>query len=396
MFDVKKEVEKLEESLIALRRDFHLHPELGYKEFETSAKIRTFLEEIGAEEIQSVTGTGLTALIRGTGSGKTVMLRADMDALPVTEETGLPFASQNPGVMHACGHDGHMAIQLTAAKILAEHRDSFQGTVKVLFQPNEEEAGALNMIKEGVLKDPKVDAAFALHLWSPIPTGRIGLSPGPILGTTEEFELEIRGKAGHTAQPQESVDALLGACEVVNAVQTLVTREYNPMNPMAICFGYINGGTGRNIIADKVNLGGTIRFLFPDEEIWKPRILQSFERVIRNTCQAYRLDYRLRFIPSNPSLVNDARMTEIVKKSVQETYGTTEVLDDFKSLAGEDFAEFTHRVPSVMTWVGIADSEKGTDYPHHNSHFDIDEDMLKVGVEIQVRNVLNFLNGGQE
>ena len=272
MFDIKSEVKSLEEEVISLRRDFHQNPELGYREFETSKKVKEYLSALGLEDIKTVTKTGVTAILRGSKTGKTVMLRADMDALPVEEKTGLPFASRNKGVMHACGHDGHTAIQLVTAKILSRHKDELNGNVKFLFQPNEEEAGALNMINEGVLENPKVDGAFALHLWSPIKTGHIGLSAGPILGTTEEFELEIIGKSGHTSAPHEAKDALLGACSVVTAVQSLGTREFNPLYPIAVMFGFINGGTARNIITDSVKLGGTIRFLFPDEKINKPKV----------------------------------------------------------------------------------------------------------------------------
>lgn len=393
MFDVKKEVAALEPELIALRREFHEHPELGYQECHTSKKVSTYLGALGLEDIRTVTKTGVTALLKGTaGEGKTILLRADMDALPVQEETGLPYASKIPGVMHACGHDGHTAIQLIVAKILAAHRDAFRGQVKFLFQPNEEEAGALNMINEGVLQNPHVDAALALHLWSPIKTGRIGLSAGPILGTTEEFELEILGKQGHTSTPHTGKDALLGACSVVQAMQSLGTREFDPLLPIAVMFGYIKGGTARNVITPSVKLGGTIRFLFPDEEHNKPRVLEAFERVIQGQCLSLGLDYKLNYIPSNPSLVNDPGLVSVVREAAAEVFSTKDNVDDFRSLAGEDFAEFSHRVPSVMTWVGIADREKKSDFPHHHSQFNIDEDMLKCGVELQVRSVLKFLN----
>lgn len=393
MFDIKKEVMALEPELIALRREFHEHPELGYQECHTSKKVSTYLGALGLEDIRTVTKTGVTALLRGTaGEGKTILLRADMDALPVQEETGLPYASKIPGVMHACGHDGHTAIQLIVAKILSAHRDAFRGQIKFLFQPNEEEAGALNMINEGVLENPRVDAALALHLWSPIRTGRIGLSAGPILGTTEEFELEILGKQGHTSTPHTGKDALLGACSVVQAMQSLGTREFDPLLPIAVMFGYIKGGTARNVITPSVKLGGTIRFLFPDEEHNKPRVLEAFERVVQGQCLSLGLDYKLKYIPSNPSLVNDPDLVSVVREAAAEVFSTKDNVDDFRSLAGEDFAEFSHRVPSVMTWVGIADHEKGSDFPHHHSRFNIDEDMLKCGVELQVRSVLKFLN----
>lgn len=392
MFDIKKEVAELESELIAIRRDIHENPELGYQEFRTSKLVCDYLKDLGLEP-EIVTKTGVVAVLRGgAGEGKTIMLRADMDALPVEEETGLPYASKTKGVMHACGHDGHTAVQLIVAKILAAHKDELKGNVKFVFQPNEEEAGALNMIEAGVLENPRVDAALALHLWSPIKIGHVGLSEGPILGTTEEFELEIIGKAGHTSTPHTAKDALLGACNVVQAMQQLGTREFNPLLPIAVMFGYINGGTARNIITGSVKLGGTIRFLFPDEEKNKPIVLEAFERVVKGTCMANDLDYKLTYIPSNPSLFNNGEMVSIVKDAAAEVFETRDNVDEFKSLAGEDFAEFSQRVPSVMTWVGIADTQKKCDFPHHHAKFDIDESMMKYGVELQVRSVLAYLN----
>ncbi len=393
MLNIKEEIASLEEELIVLRRDFHMHPELGYQEFETSRKVKEYLESLGLE-VSTVAKTGVVGLLRGgdQSSGKTVLLRSDMDALPVKEATSLPYQSKKIGVMHACGHDGHMAIQLIAAKILSKHKDELKGNVKFIFQPNEEEAGALDMINEGILEEPKVDAAFALHLWSPIESGKVGLSSGPILGTTEEFEIIIKGKSGHTSMPHEAHDALLGACDVVSAVQSLVTREFNPLWPIAIMFGYINGGKARNIITDNVRLGGTIRFLFPDEDKNKPKVLKAFERVINSTCDKYKLKCEINYIPSNPSLVNDVNLVELVKESVSETYENKDNIEEFKSLSGEDFAEISKRVPSVMTFVGICNEEKKSNYPHHHSHFDIDEDILKYGAELQVRNVIHYLN----
>ena len=372
MFDIKKEVAELEKELIALRRDFHEYPELGYQEFLTSKKVCGYLTALGLE-VKTVTITGVVATLKGgatSENSKTILLRADMDALPVTENTGLSFASKNPGVMHACGHDAHLAIQLIAAKLLCRHKDKLKGNVKFIFQPNEEEAGALKMIE----------------------TGRIGLSEGPILGTTEEFELEIIGKAGHTSTPHTAKDALLGACSVVHAVQQLSTREFNPLLPISVMFGFINGGTARNIITETVKLGGTIRFLFPDEERNKPKVLEAFERVIKGTCIANDLEYKLSYIPSNPSLFNNSEMVSLVKDAAFEVFETRDNVDDFRSLAGEDFAEFSHRVPSVMTWIGIADADKKSNFPHHHAQFDIDESMMKYGVELQVRSVLAYLN----
>ena len=392
MFDIKEEVLKHESELIALRRDLHENPELGYHEFRTSKIVSDYLKNLGME-VKNVAKTGVVGLLKGEGGpGKTILLRADMDALPVEEKTGLPYASKTPNVMHACGHDGHTAIQLIVAKILSEHKNEFKGSVKFVFQPNEEEAGALDMINEGILQSPKVDGACALHLWSPIKSGRIGLSSGPVLGTTEEFELKILGKAGHTSTPHTAKDALLGAAKVVDAVQSLGTREFDPLLPIAVMFGKIHGGSARNVITDCVELGGTIRFLFPDESVNKPKVLGAFERIIKGTCDALGLTYELKFIPSNPSLINAPEMVAIIKEAAEETYGVKDNIEEFKSLAGEDFAEISQRVPSVMTFVGIYNEEKKSCYPHHHSNFDIDEDMMKYGVELHIRAALKFLN----
>ena len=265
MDNLTKEIAALEEEVIKLRRDFHMHPELGYEEYRTSKIVYDYLKDLGLE-VKKIAKTGVVGILRGKEPGKTVMLRADMDALPQKEDTGLPYASVNDGIMHACGHDGHVAMLLVAAKVLANHKDEIKGNIKFVFQPNEEEAGALDMIKEGVLEDPKVDGAFAIHLWTPLKTGEIGLTEGPIMAALEEFELTIFGKAGHTGSPHEAIDPILAAANIVQTIQSIQTREINPLYPIAIMIGKINGGSGRNIIADKVEIGGTIRFLFEDEE----------------------------------------------------------------------------------------------------------------------------------
>lgn len=392
MDKIKEEIALLEEELIALRRDFHKYPELGYQEFRTSGLIAEYLGSLGLE-VSRLEKTGVVGLLRGQGGGgKTLLIRADMDALPIEEQTGLSFKSERPGVMHACGHDGHCAIQLIVAKVLTGHRNEIKGCVKFVFQPNEEEAGALDMIKAGVLENPRVDAALALHLWSAIPSGKIGLSDGPVLGTTEEFELKIIGKSGHTSAPHTALDPILGAAKVIDALQSLTTREFDPLMPIVIMFGKIHSGSARNVIPDFVELGGTIRFLFADESAAKPVILKSFKRVVQGTCAALNLEYELKFIPSNPALVNDPALVALVKSAAADTYPSGSNVEVFRSMAGEDFAEFSQRVPAVMTFVGVNNPEKKSHYPHHNSAFDIDETMLKYGAELQVRSALRFLN----
>ena len=391
MDNLKKEIKSLEEELITLRRDFHMHPELGYEEFRTSQIVYDYLNELGLE-VNKFSKTGIVGLLKGNEQGKTVMLRADLDALPQNEEADIPFKSVNKGLMHACGHDGHTAMLLVAAKILSKYKEHIKGNIKFVFQPNEEEAGALDMIKEGVLENPKVDAAFGIHLWTPLKSGEIGLAEGPVMAALEEFELKIYGKAGHTGSPHTAIDPIIAATNIIQTIQSIQTREIDPLCPIAIMIGKINGGTGRNIIADKVEIGGTIRFLFKNEEAEKKALLEKFERVINGICIAMNVEYSLNFIPSNPSLQNNVRMVPYVRKAAIETFGVDDNFVEYRCMAGEDFAEFSQRVPSLFYFIGNGNEEKGTTYPHHHPKFALDEDTLKYGVEMHVRTALDYLN----
>lgn len=390
--DIKKEVENLTEELIAIRRDLHRHPELGYEEYRTAAIIGDYLKQCGLE-VKTVAKTGVVGLLRGNRPGKTVLLRADMDALAQTEQTGLPYQSIYEGKMHACGHDGHVAMLLIAAKILAAYGEEVQGNIKFVFQPNEETAGALDMIQEGILDDPQVDAALGIHLWTPLESGTIGLVSGPIMAANEEFELTITGKAGHTSSPQTAIDPIIAAAGIVQNIQLIQTRETSVFTPTLIMFGKIQGGTGRNIVAAKVELGGTIRFLAEHEEGYKTLLKEKFERVVKGICEAARTEYRLKYIPSNPAVLNDQYMAQLVRVAARETFGTEEVIKPYLCLAGDDFAEFTQRVPSAYYFLGTGNQAKGTGYPHHHPCFNIDEDTLPLGVEMHVRSALAFLNG---
>lgn len=390
MDHIKQQVQSLEPELIALRRDFHQHPELGFAEFRTSGIVENYLRDLGLE-VTKVAGTGVVALLKGSHPGKTVMLRADLDAIPQTEQVDVAFKSCNPGVMHGCGHDGHTAMLLVAARILTGYKDQIHGNVKFVFQPNEEEAGALDMIHEGVLEDPKVDAAFGIHLWTPIPSGRVGLAEGPVMGALEEFELVIKGKAGHTGSPHTAIDPIIAATTIVQNIQTLQTRETDPLSPIAIMVGKFHGGSGRNIIAESVEIGGTIRFLFKDEEREKKELLAKFQRMIRGLCEAMNAEYELRFIPSNPALQNAASLVGFIRQAAIETYGRDDIFDEHRNMAGEDFAEFSQRVPSLFYFIGNGNEAKGTTYPHHHPLFQLDEDTLKYGVEMHVRSALEYL-----
>jgi amidohydrolase len=387
---IKKTILELEDELIALRRDFHRHPELGYQEFRTSGIVTEYLKALGIET-QTVNETGVVGLLKGSGEGRTIMLRADLDALAQDEKSNVEYASLTPGLMHACGHDGHTAMLLIAAKVLAGFRDQIQGNVKFVFQPNEEEAGALNMIEAGILENPKVDAAFGVHLWTPIESGKIGLSSGPVMAATEEFELTILGQPGHTSTPHTAKDPILAAATILQLLQSIQTREIDPLIPITIMVGRIKGGSGRNIIADRVELGGTIRFMFSNEPVEKKLLLEKFERLIKGICEAQDVGCEIKYIPSNPTLMNDDRMVQQLRTAVLETIGNPEAIVEYRCMAGEDFAVFSQRVPSAFYFLGTGNPEAGSHYPHHHSCFNIDETTLKTGVEIHVRTVLNML-----
>ena len=392
MFDIKREVAGYESEIRALRRDFHENPEIGFKEFRTSQIIYGYLKKLDIE-VKNIAKTGVVGIVRGTaGEGKTILLRSSMDALPVEEKTGLPFSSVNEGVMHASGHDGQMAMLLVAAKILSRHRDEFRGNIKFVFQPNEEVTGALEMINAGVLESPAVDAAFAVQLWNQIESGEIGLSSGPVIGTTEEFEITVYGKSANTSLPHTGKDAILGAAKIIDSLQALCTREYDPLCPLAVMVVKISGGTARNIISDRVEMGGTIRFLFSGGDSGKEKVKSSFRRIVQGICSALDLEFEISFIPSNPPLINDAALVSLVKGAAETVFGTNGNIREFKSLLGEDFAEISQRIPSVMTFIGINNPSEGSVYPHYHPCFNIDENVLKYGVELFIRSSLRYLN----
>lgn len=388
---LKGEISLLESELISLRRDFHQHPELGYQEFRTSGIIKEYLENLGLE-VQIVTGTGVVGLLKGGKPGKTLLLRADMDALPQEEQAEVSYRSVNPGMMHGCGHDAHMAILMIAAKVLEAHKEELSGNMKFLFQPNEEEAGALNMITAGVLENPAVDGAVAVHIWTPIPSGKIGLSSGPVMAATEEFEITLIGKGGHTSAPHTAADAILAATAVVQGLQGIQTREIDPLIPITIMVGRIHGGTGRNIIADRVEIGGTIRFMFSDEKVEKGLLLEKFERVIKGICEGAGVQYELKYIPSNPTLVNDESMIVVLRNAARETFNRQDNVIAYRCMAGEDFAEFSQRVPSALYFLGTGNPDAGSTFPHHHPRFSIDESTMKDAVEIHVRAAMAFLS----
>src|SRR6056297_837271 len=391
--NIKGKINELNDELIELRRDFHKHPELGFEEFRTSKIVADYLKDLGLEVTENVAKTGVVGLLKGDNPGKTLMLRADMDALPIKEQNDLEYKSQNEGVMHACGHDGHTSMLMVAAKILSKHKDKINGNIKFVFQPNEEGEAARRMIEEGVLENPKVDGSFGIHLWSPIESGKIAISHGAVMGGLYEFELKIKGQGGHTSAPHDAIDPIIVASNVIQNVQSIQTREIDPLKPTLIMFGQINGGTATNIIPEEVMLRGTIRYLYRDNPGGNERPKKRFERIIKNVCDSHRAKYELDYIVESPPVYNNEDMVELAFESAQEVLENKSDIIDYTNLAGEDFGEFSDEVPSTFYFIGTGNEEKGTNFAHHHPRFNIDEDALAYGVEMHVRSAINYLSG---
>jgi len=391
MQQISEQIEACRDELIALRRDFHQHPELGFEEHRTARVVEAYLQDLGLATCR-VARTGVVALLEGSGPGPVLMLRADMDALPVAEENAVAYRSQNPGVMHACGHDAHMAMLLVAAKILSRHTDAFAGTIKFVFQPNEEIAGALCMIEEGVLDRPAVDAVMGLHVWTPVASGRIGITAGPVMGGLDVFKMTICGKGGHTGVPEDAVDPIAAAANLIQTVQVIQTREISNLKSTIIMFGRICGGTKSNIIPDQVELEGSIRFLYkggPDSE---EQPTERFVRIAEQVCLTHRCTCTIEIIHENIPLINDPRMTALARRTAADVFGNEAAVIDNVTMASEDFSEFSQRVPGVFMFLGVGNPEKGTDVSHHNPLFNIDEEVLPKGVAMHVHGALNYFN----
>lgn len=386
--NIKDKIIDLQNELVELRRDFHRYPELGLQEFRTANIIEGYLLSLGLE-VTRCTPTGIVALLHGKKPGKTLMLRSDIDALPVEEETGLAFSSLHKGIMHACGHDGHAAMLLVTAKILSEYKDKINGTIKFVFQPNEEDAGAELMITEGVLENPRPDAVFGLHLWSPLKTGEIGIVPGAIMASSYYFKITINGKGGHGGAPHTAINPIDAATHVITGIKTLQCLEVDSTTPTVISVCKIHGGTKEIIVPDSIELEGSIRCLHDNDEYVRNR----FEELVCGISQIYRCSAKVEFKCGNTVLNNDVLLTEKATEIAQLVVGKDNVkTKNISVMLGDDFAEFSKNIPGVYYFVGTSNEIKGSNYPHHHPKFDLDEDSLLVGVEMQVRLSLLFLN----
>ncbi|MDA0267468.1 MAG: M20 family metallopeptidase [Cyanobacteria bacterium] len=386
---VRLGIRTLQPQLSTWRRQIHQRPELGFQEIQTAQFISQKLTKWGIEHQTGVAKTGVVAVVHGNRPGPVLGIRADMDALPIQELNDVDYRSQTDGKMHACGHDGHVAIALGTAYYLANHRDSFAGTVKFFFQPAEEgPGGAKPMIEAGVLDNPKVDAVIGLHLWNNLPLGTLGVRTGPMMAATELFHCSIQGKGGHGAIPHQTVDSIVVAAQVINAIQTIVSRNVDPLKSAVVTIGQLNAGTALNVIADSAHMSGTVRYFDPD---YKDFFNQRLEQVIGGICQSHGATYRLDYRPLYPPLVNDPDITELVRSialSVSET--PAGVTPECQTMGGEDMAFFLESVPGCYFFLGAANAERGLAYPHHHPRFDFDEAALSTGVEMFARCVEQF------
>lgn len=386
--NVRDITKKYKDYIIEKRRYFHMNPEPSFNEYDTSKVVQEELTKIGIP-FEIFAKTGIIATIKGQNPGKTVLLRADMDALEVCEKNNVSYRSQKEGLMHACGHDGHIAMLLGAAHVLNEIKNDISGEIKLLFQPAEEIAkGAKAMIEESKIID-SIDAAFAIHLWQGVPVAKISLESGARMAAADLFSIKVKGKSGHGSMPHETIDAVVVASAIVMNLQHLVSRNTNPLDTLVVTVGKLTAGTRHNIIAGEALLEGTIRSF--SDEVWK-KIPEQIERVVKNTAAAYNAEAEIDLVRATPPLVNNQDISDILKASAEKLYGEEVVTKYEKTPGGEDFAYFTQAVPGALAFVGIRNDEKGINSPHHNETFDMDEEALEMGANLYAQFAIDFLN----
>jgi amidohydrolase len=375
-------------TIVADRRTIHANPELAYQENDTAALVQARLSDLGIEHRGGVGGTGVVGLVRGARPGPTVLLRADMDALPITEESDAPYVSQRVGVMHACGHDAHTAMLLGAARILQERRAQFDGAVKLMFQPAEEGgAGAVKMINEGLLDDPKVDAAFAIHTSHDNQTGTMVARGGPLLAGANSFTITVTGRGGHASRPHTTVDPVVVASQIVVALQTLVSREVEPGVPAVITLGALHAGTAFNIIPDRAQILGTIRTY--DAGVME-QLEARIESVATGVASALRAQAKVEIHMHYPPTINNEAMVELAGGAVRRL--GLDVVQGQPIMGAEDFSFVLQRVPGAMLMLGVKNPSWTDPKPAHTAQFDLDEDALPLGTAAYAAMALEFLH----
>ncbi|WP_407691082.1 M20 family metallopeptidase [Rubrobacter marinus] len=381
-------VEGVSEEVVGWRRHLHRNPELSFHEEETSRFVYETLESFGGLELSRPTPTSVLARLVGGAPGRVIALRADVDALPITEENDSEFVSRNPGVMHACGHDGHTAMLLGAAKVLAGMKGELRGEVRFVFQHAEElfPGGAEEMVRAGVMDG--VDRVVGIHLWSGLPAGKVGVVYGPMMAAPDTFKIVVKGKGGHAALPHQTVDSIAVGAQVVTNLQHVVSRETDPIENVVVSVTKFTGGTAHNVIPGSVEMIGTVRTLKPEIRDGMPG---AMERVVRGITQAHGAEYEFEYQRGYRPVINDDEVTRAVEETARDVLGEATLVRMPPTMGGEDFSAYGQVSPGTFYLVGARNEEKGISFPHHHPRFDIDEDALPVGVKMHVGAALRLL-----
>lgn len=384
--DIKTVAEKYSDYQIKMRRYFHKYPEISGEEYETCNAIRTELDKMGVPWEHCGLETGTLATIKGSKPGKTILLRGDIDALTVVEQTGVEYESRNKGLMHACGHDCHISMLLTAAQILNDMKEQLCGTVKLAFQPAEEIGkGALSMIEQGALEG--VDGCFAMHVWTDVPSGHLCCAAGPRMASADKFKIDIKGKGGHGAAPHQCIDAAVTASAIVNNLQTIVSREIDPLDPAVLTVGVMNVGTRWNVVAENAYLEGTSRCF--SEETWE-NIPRRIEEIAQETAKSLRAEANVEITRVVAPSINDEKMSNIIANASKKVISEDAPINLKPTMGGEDFSYFMREVPGAIALLGIGNEACGAIYPNHSGKFSVDEDMLIKGAMLYAQVAMDF------
>ncbi len=391
MPDFLQEAEELFQYSQGLRRDFHIHPELGFQEVRTAGIVARELSQLGMEVTTGVAKTGVIGLLEGEKPGPVILLRFDMDALPIVEDTGAEYASQNSGVMHACGHDAHVSTGLTVARLLHKYRAELPGTVKFMFQPAEEGlGGASGMMDEGLLENPAPVKALSLHVWNDRPVGWIGCAPGPVMAGAGGFKLRLVGKGGHGASPNQTLDPVTAGAQIVSAAQNIISRNVSPLQSGVLSITMFHTGDAYNIIPQVAILGGTIRFFEPNVQ----KILyERFEQVVHGVAQAMGVVAELEMMPTLPAVVNNGEVAARVADVARRVFPGASVDTDYQTMGSEDMSLVLEKIPGCYFFVGSADPKVGSGYAHHHPKFDIDERALPKAAGLMASAAFDLLQG---
>ncbi len=390
MTDYYQEALKLFAYSQSIRRDLHIHPELGFQEVRTSGIIAAELREIGLEVTTGIAKTGVIAMIDGDKPGPIIMLRFDIDALPIAEQTGTEYASQNPGLMHACGHDGHVAIGLTVARLLNDHRDEINGTVKLIFQPAEEIAnGAERMIEEGALEQPSPANCLGLHIWNLKPIGWLGIADGPVMASAAQFAIKLTGKGGHGAIPHLAIDPVVAAAQIISAAQTIASRNSDPQETCVVSFCSLRAGDAFNVIPQIVEMKGTIRTYNPEVG---QMVYKRLTEIVHGVGKAMGCEVELIIDNITPAVINDPKITQIVKRAAKKVLPDHD-LDEkgYVTMGAEDFGFYQKKIPGTFFFIGSSNSENGLTYGHHHPKFDFDEGALPRGAALMAAAAVEYL-----